>query len=210
MPSAHGQLFVIAAPSGAGKTTLVQRIMQANPDLRFSISYTTREKRRTETPGKDYFFVGRDEFSAMVAADEFLEHAVVFDNNYGTSKQQVQETLAQGHSVILEIDWQGAQQVRKNMPDCRSVFILPPSVAELKQRLKSRGTDSDAIIERRFRDALADMSHWDEFDFAIINDDLDQATADLQAIIAGEGAGHSVVAPQVKTAAARILNQAPG
>jgi guanylate kinase len=210
MPSAHGQLFVIAAPSGAGKTTLVQRIMQANPDLRFSISYTTREKRRTETPGKDYFFVDRDEFSAMVAADEFLEHAVVFDNNYGTSKQQVQETLAQGHSVILEIDWQGAQQVRKNMPDCRSVFILPPSVAELKQRLKSRGTDSDGIIERRFRDALADMSHWDEFDFAIINDDLDQATADLQAIIAGEGTGHKVVAPQVKTAAARILNQTPG
>jgi guanylate kinase len=210
MPSAHGQLFVIAAPSGAGKTTLVQRIMQANPDLRFSISYTTREKRRTETPGKDYFFVDRDEFSAMVAADEFLEHAVVFDNNYGTSKQQVQETLAQGHSVILEIDWQGAQQVRKNMPDCRSVFILPPSVAELKQRLKSRGTDSDGIIERRFRDALADMSHWDEFDFAIINDDLDQATADLQAIIAGEGTGHKVVAPQVKTAAARILNQTLG
>jgi guanylate kinase len=210
MPSSHGQLFVIAAPSGAGKTTLVQRIMQANPDLRFSISYTTREKRRTETPGKDYFFVDRDEFSAMVAADEFLEHAVVFDNNYGTSKQQVQETLAQGHSVILEIDWQGAQQVRKNMPDCRSVFILPPSVAELKQRLKSRGTDSDGIIERRFRDALADMSHWDEFDFAIINDDLDQATADLQAIIAGEGTGHKVVAPQVKTAAARILNQTPG
>ena len=146
----------------------------------------------------------------MVAADEFLEHAVVFDNNYGTSKKQVQETLAQGRSVILEIDWQGAQQVRKNMPDCRSVFILPPSVAELKKRLKGRGTDSDALIERRFRDALADMSHWDEFDFAIINDDLDQATADLQTIIAGDGAGHKVVAPQVKTAAARILNQAPG
>jgi len=210
MHSANGQLFVISAPSGAGKTTLVQRIMHANPDLRFSISYTTREKRRNEVPGKDYFFIGKDKFSAMVAADEFLEHAIVFDNNYGTSKQQVQNTLAQGRSVILEIDWQGAQQVRKNMPDCRSVFILPPSVAELKQRLKGRGTDSDAIIERRFRDALADLSHWDEFDFAIINDDLGQATSDLQAIIAGDGASHKVVAPQVKVAAARILSQAPG
>ena len=209
MTSERGQLFVIAAPSGAGKTTLVHRLMQARPELRFSISYTTRPKRRTETDGKDYFFVSEEEFHRMVAAGHFLEHAVVFDNHYGTSRQQVLDVLEQGQSVILEIDWQGAQQVRSNMPDCQSVFVLPPSVAELKLRLTGRGTDSEAVIARRFADALADMSHWHEFDFAVINDDLDQAAAELEDIISGKGENHAVAAPQVRAAAARIVAAAP-
>ncbi len=205
----RGQLFVIAAPSGAGKTTLVHRLMQARPELQFSISYTTRPKRRTETHGKDYFFVSVAEFQSMVSAGEFLEHAVVFDNHYGTSKQQVLTILKQGQNVILEIDWQGAQQVRGNMPDCQSVFILPPSVAELKRRLTGRGTDSEAVIARRFRDALADMSHWHEFDFAIVNDDLDQAAAELEDIVGGKGQKYAVAAVHVKAAVARIVEGAP-
>lgn len=209
MTSERGQLFVIAAPSGAGKTTLVHRLMQARPDLRFSVSYTTRPKRRTETDGEDYFFVSEQEFENMAAAGEFLEHALVFDNHYGTSRQQVLTVLEQGHSVILEIDWQGAQQVRANMPDCLSVFILPPSVAELKRRLTGRGTDSETVIARRFSDALADMSHWHEFDFAIVNDDLDKAAGELEDIIAGKGENHAVAAAQVKARVARIVDAAP-
>ena len=178
-----GRLFVIAAPSGAGKTTLVHKLMDGSPDLRFSISYTTRPKRSTETDGTDYNFVDSGTFAAMVKAGDFLEHAEVFDYCYGTSRSHVEGQLNQGHSVILEIDWQGAQQVRSHMPDCRSVFILPPSVAELKTRLTGRATDSDEVIERRFRDALDDLSHWHEFDYAVINDDLEVASAELAAIV---------------------------
>lgn len=182
-----GRLFVIAAPSGAGKTTLVHRLMKADPALSFSISYTTRPRRETETNGKDYNFVDREAFQTMIEAGDFLEHAEVFDHYYGTSKSQVEGMLNTGRNVILEIDWQGAQQVRSHMPDCRSVFILPPSVAALKQRLTGRGTDSSAVIERRYRDAVSDISHWHEFDYAVINDDLNAATLELQAIVAGAG-----------------------
>lgn len=181
-----GRLFVIAAPSGAGKTTLVHRLMAANEQLKFSVSYTTRPQRDIETDGKDYNFVNKAAFEAMITAGDFLEFANVFDNYYGTSKSQVVGMLNHGDNVILEIDWQGAQQVRSHMPDCRSIFILPPSVNELKKRLTGRGTDSEAVIERRFRDALGDMSHWHEFDFAVINDDLDTAAAELQTIVSGE------------------------
>jgi guanylate kinase len=201
----RGKLIVIAAPSGAGKTTLVRKLMLANPDLQFSVSYTTRQKRYTEKNGADYFFIDVPEFERMVAADEFLEHALVFDNHYGTSRDQVETQLAHGNSVILEIDWQGAQQVRSNMPDCERVFILPPSVIELRRRLTSRGTDSEEIIDRRFRDALSDLSHWDEFDYAVINEDLDQASNDLQSIIDGTGQQHSVAAPQVRRAVGAIM-----
>lgn len=181
----EGRLFVIAAPSGAGKTTLVRRLMASNGRLRFSVSYTTRPQRSTETPGEDYNFVDKDTFRAMIAAGDFLEHAEVFDHYYGTSRSHVEGLLFQGHNVILEIDWQGAQQVRAHMPDCRSIFILPPSVAELKKRLAGRGTDSEAVIERRFRDAVDDLSHWREFDYAVVNDDLDRATAELTAVVSG-------------------------
>lgn len=180
-----GRLFVIAAPSGAGKTTLVHRLMGADESLKFSISYTTRPRRDTETDGEDYNFVSKDAFRAMITAGDFLEYAEVFDNYYGTSKSQVEGMLNKGDNVILEIDWQGAQQVRSHMPDCRSVFILPPSVDELKKRLTGRGTDSPDVIERRFRDAVSDMSHWHEFDYAVINDDLDTATVELQGIVTG-------------------------
>ncbi len=196
-----GRLFVIAAPSGAGKTTLVHRLMAASDRLKFSISYTTRPQRSNETNGEDYNFVDKEAFRAMITAGDFLEHAEVFDNFYGTSRSQVESMLNTGDNVILEIDWQGARQVRGHMPDCRSVFILPPSVAELRRRLTGRGTDSTDVIERRLRDALSDMSHWQEFDYAVINDDLDTATAELTAIVQGDPAGEANAVTNPGTAA---------
>jgi guanylate kinase len=185
--SSEAGLFVIAAPSGAGKTTLVKALVERNPDLKFSISYTTRKKRVTETEGSDYFFVTESEFQALKEKGELLESALVFDNHYGTSRSQVEQHLQHGHHVILEIDWQGAQQVRQSMPDCTTIFVLPPSRRELERRLRHRKTDSDSVIERRLKDALGDMSHWEEFDYVIINDDLGIAVAELEAIFNGKG-----------------------
>ncbi|MCP3999853.1 MAG: guanylate kinase [Gammaproteobacteria bacterium] len=186
----RGHLFVIAAPSGAGKTTLVHRLLQENQNLRFSISYTTRPHRSTETDGVDYHFVSPKVFQAMVNAGDFLEYASVFDYQYGTSKTKVEALLNKGLNVILEIDWQGAQQVRAHMPDCRSIFIMPPSVDELKRRLTSRDSDSPAVIERRFRDVIEDMSHWHEFDYTVINENLENAATELNAIIRGKVSNH--------------------
>ncbi len=200
------KLFVIAAPSGAGKTTLVKALTTRNPDLRFSISYTTRQKRRNEADGVDYLFVDTAEFESLRKQDALLESAEVFDNFYGTSRQQVEEHLAAGHHVILEIDWQGAQQVRAAMPECVSVFILPPSREELEHRLRSRGTDSDEVIERRLRDALSDMSHWNEFDFVIFNDDLDEAVADLIDVLAGRGEKNVTSEAAVQAGVTSILD----
>ncbi|MDH3440478.1 MAG: guanylate kinase [Gammaproteobacteria bacterium] len=183
----NASLFVIAAPSGAGKTTLVKALVDRNPALKFSISYTTRKQRSTEEHGRDYFFVDQEEFESLREKGELLESAVVFDNHYGTSRSQVEEHLDNGNHVILEIDWQGAQQVRASMPGCVTVFILPPSRTELERRLRGRKTDSEEVIARRLRDALGDMSHWDEFDHVIINDDLNKATAELEAVISGNG-----------------------
>jgi len=205
MPASPSRLFVIAAPSGAGKTTLVKALTSRNPELRFSISYTTRAQRRTEVDGSDYLFVDRAEFDRLRAAGALLESAEVFDNFYGTSREQVERHLAAGHHVILEIDWQGARQVREAKPDCVTVFILPPSRAELERRLRSRGTDSEAVIERRLRDALSDMSHWDEFDYVIFNDDLGEAVADLEAVLAGRGEASATDNPAVRKAARRLL-----
>jgi len=188
----------ILGPNGAGKTTLVKALTTRNPELRFSISYTTRPQRRNEADGVDYLFVDKDEFDRLRAAGALLESAEVFDNFYGTSREQVERHLAAGHHVILEIDWQGARQVRKAKPDCVTVFILPPSRAELERRLRSRGTDAEAVIERRLRDALSDMSHWDEFDYVIINDELDRAVADLEAVLAGEGEASSTANPALR------------
>ena len=183
----RGKLFVIAAPSGAGKTSLVRALMERRPALRFSISYTTRKQRPTERDGHDYFFVDKDEFKRMADAQEFLEHAQVFDNFYGTSRKQVEQILDQGQDVLLEIDWQGAQQIRRALPECRSIFVLPPSREALEQRLRNRATDSDEVIARRLRDSIADLSHWNEFDYIVVNDDFAQATADLEGIVAGQG-----------------------
>jgi guanylate kinase len=181
------KLFVIAAPSGAGKTTLVKALLAHDPELRFSVSYTTRQQRKNEIDGRDYFFVSRDRFLELQKTDALLESALVFDNYYGTSRAQVEEQLQLGHNVILEIDWQGARQVRESMPGCVTVFILPPSRAALEHRLRSRRTDSDEVIARRLRDALSDMQHYDEFDYIIINDELDRAIAELHAVLRGEG-----------------------
>jgi guanylate kinase len=182
--------------------------MEANKNLRFSISYTTREPRAIEVHEKDYFFVSNDAFQVMVDAGDFLEHARVFDYHYGTSKTQVEGLLNEGYSVILEIDWQGAQQVRNHMPDCRSIFILPPSVGELRRRLTGRGTDSEDVIQRRFQDALEDMSHWNEFDFVVINDDLKQALVELQAIVGDEGEANSSSNDKIVRQVKALLNQA--
>jgi guanylate kinase len=187
MSGQRGKLFVIAAPSGAGKTSLVRALMQRRPTLRFSISYTTRQQRPNERDGHDYFFVDKPQFERMVAAGDFLEHARVFDNYYGTSRSQVERILDASQDVLLEIDWQGAQQIRRTLPECRSIFVLPPSRAALEQRLRGRGTDSDEVIARRLRDSLADLSHWSEFDYIVVNDDFDRATAELEAIVTGQG-----------------------
>jgi guanylate kinase len=190
MSSSPAKLFVIAAPSGAGKTTLVKLLLERDPGLEFSVSYTTREQRKTEIDGRDYFFVDEERFSQLKEEDELLESALVFGNYYGTGRTQVQQHLARGNHVILEIDWQGARQVRESMPDCVSIFILPPARPELERRLRTRGTDSDEVIARRLQEAHGDMSHWEEFDFVIINDDVDIAVGELEAILHGEGAAN--------------------
>ena len=188
MTKQRGRLFVIAAPSGAGKTSLVRALMEREPSLGFSVSYTTRRQRPTETHGRDYFFVTPGEFEAMAARGEFLEHARVFDNRYGTARGQVETALAAGRNLILEIDWQGARQVRSAMPECVSIFILPPSRAELERRLRGRGTDAEEVIQRRLRDAASDMTHWNEFDYVVVNDDFPTALDDLLAVVRGAGA----------------------
>lgn len=198
-------LFVLSAPSGAGKTTLVRALTKARPALRFSISYTTRARRPNEVHGVDYFFVTEPVFRAMAAAGDFLEYASVFDHHYGTSRRQIESQLASGHSVILEIDWQGARQVRDTWPDATTIFILPPDQAELSRRLRGRGTDSEAVIQRRLEDSLTDMGHWDEFDFAVVNGDLEQAAGELVSIIDGGGEGHRTAAPETAARAARAL-----
>lgn len=192
------KLFVISAPSGAGKTSLVKELMRDAPDVAFSVSYTTRPQRAGEVNGRDYFFVSRAEFERMVAAGEFLEHARVFDNHYGTARAQIEEKLAEGRHVILEIDWQGAQQVRAAWPQCVSVFILPPSRVELERRLRGRGTDSDAVIARRLRDAVEEMSHWEEFDYVVVNDDFSAALDHLRGILRGGGEQSRADRPELK------------
>ncbi|HNP62383.1 MAG TPA: guanylate kinase [Woeseiaceae bacterium] len=200
-----GKLFVFAAPSGAGKTTLVHAIVTKHPELRFSISYTTRKPRRNEANEVDYLFVSKEEFMRLRDAGEMLEYAEVFDNYYATSRSQVERHLADNRSVVLEIDWQGARQVRESMPDCVSVFILPPSIDELERRLRNRRTDSEEVIERRLRDAQSDMSHWREFDHVIINDDLDKAVLELEAVLQGRGEATSTKNRALRRKVLRIV-----
>jgi guanylate kinase len=201
----RGELWVVSAPSGAGKTTLVRALLDRDPRLTFSISYTTRPPRHSERHGHDYFFVPEPEFLAMVERGEFLEHARVFDRWYGTGRTHVEQLLASGRHVLLEIDWQGARQVRERAPDSHSVFILPPSVAELERRLRGRGTDSAETIARRLRDALADMSHWAEFEHLVVNDDFAAALDRLAAIVAGRETGFRTALPAVQAAAQAIV-----
>ena len=201
----HGRLFVIAAPSGAGKTSLVKALLASEPRMRLSVSHTTRKRRPTEEDGREYHFVSVPHFERLAARGEFLEHARVFDNFYGTARRFVEEQLRQGHDVILEIDWQGAQQVRRAMPQCVSIFILPPSRRALAERLARRATDSPEIIARRLRDAAADMSHYREFDYVIVNDDFAQAVSDLRRIVAGRGEDLTSARPELAALLGELL-----
>ena len=184
-----GTLFIVSAPSGAGKSTLVNALLAREPGIALSISHTTRAPRPGDVNGKHYHFVDRVTFEAMIARGEFLEHAEVFGNLYGTSLAGVQAQLAAGHDVLLEIDWQGAAQVRKAVPDCVTIFILPPSRAELERRLRARASDSEATIERRLAESREEMSHAHEFDCVIVNDVFEDALAQLQAIVHAVRAG---------------------
>jgi guanylate kinase len=185
----RGRLFVIAAASGTGKTSLVRALMKREPGLAFSVSFTTRPRRPNEVEGRDYHFVSAGKFLEMVADDAFIEHAEVFGNHYGTGRAQIDSALARGQDLILEIDWQGAQQVRARLPETVDVFILPPSRAILEERLRNRRTDSPAAIARRLRDSVEEISHWAEFRYVVVNDDFDRALDDLTAIVRGQGDG---------------------
>ena len=177
-----GTLYIVSAPSGAGKTSLVKALLDSQANLRVSVSHTTRAMRPGEVDGVNYHFVSREAFTAMLERNEFLEHAQVFDNLYGTSQVWVEQTLAEGFDLILEIDWQGAEQVRRLMPQAKSIFILPPTQEALRHRLTHRGQDSGEIIERRMRDAVSEMAHYVEYDYLVINDDFKVALDDLKAI----------------------------
>jgi guanylate kinase len=200
----RGSLFVIAAPSGAGKTSLVKAVLDRDPSLRVSISHTTRKQRPTEVPGRDYNFVTVEEFQRLREAGEFLEYAQVFDNFYGTGRAQVEALRNAGHDVILEIDWQGARQVRAAQADCKTVFILPPSRHELEVRLRNRKTDSNEVIERRLRDSIADMSHFAEFDSVVVNSAFENAVVDLLRILRGAG-GYGPNRPELKPLISELL-----
>jgi guanylate kinase len=177
-----GTLYIISAPSGAGKTSLVKALIDSEAQIRVSVSHTTRAMRPGEVEGVNYHFVSREQFHAMLDNTEFLEHAEVFGNLYGTSQEWVKQTLAEGYDLILEIDWQGAQQVRRLMPEAKSIFILPPTQEALRHRLTNRGQDSGEIIERRMREAVSEMSHYVEYDYLLINDDFAHALSDLKSI----------------------------
>jgi len=179
----EGTLFIVAAPSGAGKSTLVNALLEREPGISLSISHTTRPPRPGEQYGRHYYFVERAEFEREVAEGIFLEHAEVHGNFYGTSRKTVQDLLQQGRDVLLEIDWQGAAQIRKAKPDVVSVFILPPSRAELERRLRGRGSDSAEVIERRLRNSRGEIAHAHEFDYIIVNDRFEDALENLQAIV---------------------------
>ena len=184
----RGLLIILSSPSGAGKSTLAKRLMAWDPTIRFSVSATTRPPRPGEVDGRDYCFRSRAEFEAMVAAGEMLEHAEVFGNFYGSPKAPVEAAMAEGRDTLFDIDWQGGQQIRNSSlgRDVVSVFVLPPSIGDLERRLRSRGQDTDAVIAGRMAKSQAEISHWAEYDYVLINDDLDQAETELRTILSAE------------------------
>jgi guanylate kinase len=204
----RGRLYVVSAPSGAGKTSLVKALLASEPGLRLSISHTTRPRRPTEAEGREYHFVSQAQFEELVQRGEFLEHARVFDNDYGTSRAFVESQLAAGHGVLLEIDWQGAQQVRRAMPECVSIFVLPPARQTLAERLARRATDTPEVIRRRLKDAAGDMSHYHEFDYVVVNDDFERATADLKRIVEGKGEDLRSNRPEIEPLLGELLAEA--
>jgi len=178
-----GTLFIISAPSGAGKTSLVKQLVKELDNIQISVSHTTRQQRPGEKDGQDYFFVSIQKFEGMILDQAFLEYAQVFGNYYGTARQTVETNLNDGKDVILEIDWQGAQQVRSIFPNSQSIFILPPSISVLEQRLRNRGQDSEQIIEKRMKAAVAEMQRFAEYDYLVVNDVFKQALSDLKSIV---------------------------
>ncbi|NNK78007.1 MAG: guanylate kinase [Litoreibacter sp.] len=188
MQARRGILIILSSPSGAGKSTLAQRLIAWDETLSFSVSATTRSPREGEVEGREYYFRSRDQFEAMVTGGEMLEHAEVFDNLYGSPKAPVEDAIRVGRDVIFDIDWQGGQQVRNSAlaEDVVSIFILPPSIHELENRLKSRGQDSDAVIASRMQKSRDEISHWAEYDYCLINRDIDAAEAELKAILTAE------------------------
>lgn len=203
----RGNLFIVSAPSGAGKTSLLKALFESDDLIRISISHTTRDKRPGEVDGLDYHFVEAGTFVRMIENGLFLEHAEVFGNHYGTTEAIVRESLDQGLDTVLEIDWQGAHQVRKRFPEAVSVFILPPDKETLSQRLTSRGQDSQIIIQRRMKKARVEMSHYAEYDYLVINDKFDQALADLRAIIASYRLRASVQSARFETQLESLLSE---
>ena len=187
-----GTLYIVAAPSGAGKTSLTRALLESEPGMLLSVSYTSRAPRPNEIDGVHYHFVSRADFEAMIARGEFFEHAVVHGDLKGTSRKVVEQTLAKGRDVLLEIDWQGARQVRAQLPGTVSIFILPPSRAELERRLRTRASDDEETIRRRLADSQRDMAHASEFDYIVVNDDFAAALADLRAIVDAHRAGKRV------------------
>jgi guanylate kinase len=179
----RGKLYIVSAPSGAGKTSLLKALTAKIESISTSISTTTRPKRSGEVEGTDYYFVSVEEFSSMIEQGDFLEHAEVFGNFYGTSKTYLTDVLESGQNLVLEIDWQGAQQIRKQLPDAVSIFILPPSKEELARRLKRRAQDNEQVINDRMASAIEEISHYDEYDFIVMNDEFELALADLESII---------------------------
>ncbi len=182
MAHSRGNLFILSAPSGAGKSSLINALLKKHADMKVSVSHTTRAPRPGENNAEHYHFVSVDEFKALIAKDDFFEWAQVFDNYYGTSKQAIEEQLAAGIDVFLDIDWQGARQVREIMDDVKTIFILPPSKQELEQRLNNRGQDSAEIIAGRMAQAQSETSHYDEYDFVVVNDDFDTALSEIESI----------------------------
>ena len=199
----RGHLYVIAAPSGAGKTSLMRALLERRPDVAFSVSCTTRAPRPNEQDGRDYHFIDRAEFEHLIATDAFIEHADVFGNLYGTRRSSVDKALAAGRDLILEIDWQGARQVRKRLPEAIQIFVLPPTREELEARLRKRAADSPEVIARRLAESVSEMSHWREFDYVVVNRDFDQALAELESIFDGRGEASR----QDRPGLAQLVNQ---
>lgn len=204
-----GTLFVIAAPSGAGKTSLVKALVESTDRIGVSVSHTTRPRRPGETDGVNYHFIDRDAFGQRVLQGDFLEHAEVFGNLYGTSKGWVEDTLRNGRDVILEIDWQGARQVRQLMPDAVGIFILPPARQALRERLLGRSTDSPETVERRLAQAAGDMAHFAEFDYVVVNDDFDRARDELRAVVLANRARVNRMGGEKLALIERLLGDGP-
>lgn len=206
----QGTLYIVSAPSGAGKTSLVRELIAATDHIGVSVSHTTRQRRAGETDGINYHFVDEPTFEAMIQRNEFFEHAWVFDRHYGTSRLEVEKRLSRGEDVILEIDWQGARQVRSQMPQAVSIFILPPSRAALRERLSNRGQDDVATIDRRMRDAVSEMSHFNEYDYLIINDDFATAVDELKGLISAERLRLARVQAANQTLIGELLSEVEG